>query len=281
MQCLLCKSTECKEIFQDGDLPVRRCLKCGHVYSSYQGQEDYSEYFSEDIQTENHFWWREAHLRMYAAFRKQFLQGRSGHLLDVGCGLGYFLASVRDDKLCVKWSLAGCEISLPASSFAKHQLGLKGIKHGSIAAAAYSDNQFELITLWDVIEHLPNPRLVLSEIRRILKDEGALFVATPNINVQLPKARLKKRFSRKKIGHYLEARDHLHIYSPRTLSRLLSEAGFRDIRYLQLPPITSASGHESYLLSSLKEIWHQLAKGLFLLSAGRLNINNLYVVAYK
>lgn len=281
MQCLFCESSQAKEIFLDGEISVRRCLGCGHVFSSYPGEENFSEYFSEDILSENHFWWHEAHARMYRVFRKKFLSGRSGNLLDVGCGLGYFLASLRDDQACVNWSSVGVEMSRSANEFAKKNLGLNNIFQGTVAAAAYPDNHFQVVTLWDVIEHLPNPRPILLEIKRIMMVGGVLFLATPNINVQLPKARLKKLLSGQKSGHYLEARDHLHDYSPRTLRWLLEESGFKKVSFLQLPPITSVSGRRSRVLAVLKEGWHQVAKVLFVLSLGRLNLNNLYVVAYK
>ena len=281
MNCLFCAGQEGRDIFWEGEISVKRCPSCGHVFSSYQGEADFSHYFPDDISQGDHFWWREAHVRLYQDFREKFMHGRSGRLLDVGCGLGYFLAGATADQKSSGWFLAGVETSRPACDYALRKLGLSDIYCGSITAAGYPDNSFDLVTLWDVIEHLPDPRPVLSAIRRALKDGGGVFLATPNINIQLPKARLKKFFKGGRPGHYLEARDHLHNYSPQTLRRLLEECGFKDCRFLQLPLISSVSGRRSRILSAIKELWRLFSWLIFFVSGGRLNFSNLYVIAYK
>ncbi len=281
MNCLICGSPKAKDIFLEDEIFVQRCLNCRHVYSSYSGQDNFAGYFSDDVSTENHFWWREAHNNIFQTFRKFFLYGGSGRLLDFGCGLGYFLASIKLDQNCSQWTAQGVEISAPACDYAKTKLGLLDIHCGTLSGAVYQKNYFNIVTMWDVIEHLPDPRPTLKEIRELLDSGGIIFLATPNINVQLPKARLKKILKRGRGGHYLEARDHLHNYSPTTMRRLLGECGFKNITFLQLPPIDSVSGSRNKYLRFVKKLWHQLAKTIFFLSFGRLNFNNLYVVAYK
>jgi len=280
-ECLICGSKKANEIFHEDGIAILRCRDCGHVFSSFPGAEAYDGYFSAEIALDDHFWWREAHEKMYQCFRRRYLAGRSGRLLDFGCGLGYFLDGIQKDPATKDWRVSGAETSRSAAAFATTNLGLPDIFHGPAIAAGYPEKNFDFITLWDVLEHLPAPRPILADLRRWLKDDGTLFIATPNINIQLPKARLKRLLGAGLSGHYLEARDHLHDYSPRSLRRLLEESGFRRIEFIFLPPIASVSGSRNIFLRFLKEAWYQSSRLIFRFSAGRINLNNLNVLAYK
>lgn len=102
---------------------------------------------------------------------------KTGQILDLGCGTGEFLMTMRKDKW-IKWGL-------DPNSF-KHDniLKKKEIKFFSktINQCRFKDNFFDVITAWHVIEHLDNPRKTLSEIRRILKQGGIFIFSTPNIH---------------------------------------------------------------------------------------------------
>ena len=280
MACIICGSDNFRPVFKEHDITIYRCKECGHIFSSFAGQTDYDGYFPSDISSQNHAWWQEGHARMYADFRRRFLSSSRGRLLDIGCGLGYFLDSLRQDKKTVTWETAGVEISPVAVQFAHEQLNLKQVKKGQVQTADYEPQSFDWLTLWDVIEHIPDPRPLLKSSLELLKPGGFLFVATPNVNIQLPKAIIKQWLFLRD-GHQMEAKDHLHNYSPASLRRLLLDSGFTEVRFIQLPPISAVSGYYSRFLAGLKELWYQLARGLFFLSAKRININNLYVIASK
>ena len=159
---------------------------------------------------------------------------------------------------------------------------LNNIYCGRVQEHFREKDSYELITMWDVIEHLPEPIELLRHLHKLLKEEGCLFIHTPNIQVQLPKARIKKALKgMQKDLHYLEARDHIHIYSPITLSALLQKVGFSQIEYIHLKPIQSVSGSKNRVLKSLKNGWFEAAKLIHQLSSGRVNLDNLFVVAKK
>ncbi len=282
MACLICSSDRSKTIFTEDGVDIKRCLRCGHVYSSFVRPQFYDGYYPSNIADDDHFWWQKAHYLMYYVFIRKFLFNRSGKLLDFACGLGYFLQEVGNLlKNNNNWELHGIEISSTAVEFAQKKLKLKNIVQGSVEKVSYPQKYFDLITMWDVVEHLSSPRSTLQHLKEILSEKGILFIATPNINIQLPKAIIKKICLRGKPGHYLEARDHLHNYSPRSLSRLLKESGFKKIRFIQLPPIQSVSGSKSRWLSFIKNLWFVFSVILFYLSAKKININNLFVIAQK
>ncbi|MFH0892315.1 MAG: class I SAM-dependent methyltransferase [Candidatus Falkowbacteria bacterium] len=279
-KCVVCGvQNNNKAIFREDGIDILRCLNCGHVYSSCDAPEDGAGYFGADIGLQDHFWWREAHERMYRDFGRRFLTGRSGRLLDVGCGLGYFVKFVTERP---GWKAYGSEISVPAADFARKELGLANIIAGEVQSAGFEKKSFDIITLWDVIEHVPDPHPLLKFLNSILKDDGVLFMHTPNIKIQLPKARIKKWLRGETPGaHYLEAKDHVNIYSAGTLSAILTANGYKDIKFIHLHPIQSISGSRSGFLRVIKNGWFYAAKLIGFFTGNRVNMDNLFVAARK
>ncbi len=267
--------------FTEFDVDVLRCQSCGHVFSSYQGDVHYDGYFGyETISEDKHHWWDIAHRKMYDHFGRVFLSGKSGRLLDVGCGLGFFV------KACEKWpqwEAFGCEISTQAADFAREKLGLKNINAGLVEEAGYEPASFDIITLWDVIEHLADPDSFLKHLHSLLKEGGILFIHTPNAPMQLYKAKLKCTLRGMKEGlHYLEAKDHLHLYQMTTMNKLLARCGFAKIEYTHLWPIQSVAGSKGKLALWAKNGWFFLSRMIYALSFGAWNINNnLFVLGRK
>ncbi|OGF26727.1 hypothetical protein A2303_06420 [Candidatus Falkowbacteria bacterium RIFOXYB2_FULL_47_14] len=279
-KCVVCgQQDNNKAIFREDGIDILRCLNCGHVYSSYDAPENDAGYFGADIGLQDHFWWREAHERMYRDFGRRFLAGKSGRLLDVGCGLGYFVKFVSEWP---GWEAYGSEISVPAAEFAKKELGLESVIAGEVQSAGFEKKSWDVITLWDVIEHVPDPHSLLKFLNSILKDDGVLFIHTPNIKIQLPKARLKKLIIGEKPGaHYLEAKDHVNVYSARSLSAVLAANGFNGINFVHLRPIQSVAGSKNVFLRVIKNSWFYFAKFIGLITGNRVNIDNLFVIARK
>jgi len=200
-------------------------------------------------------------------------------LLDVGCGLGYFVKAV---SRLPHWSAYGYDLSKPAVDFARSKLQLETVFHGKVEESGFERKSFDVITLWDVIEHIPDPDPLISYLFYILNDDGMLFIHTPNVLVQLPKARLKKLISGMKPGtHYLEARDHANLYSPRTIAQVLGRNGFTEIDFVHLRPIQSMAGSRDAWRRFTKNIWFHGAVALYWLSVARVNLDNLFVVARR
>jgi SAM-dependent methyltransferase len=216
---------------------------------------------------------------MYADFCHQFLAGHSGRLLDIGCGLGFFLQVVAQQAA---WEAFGWEISATAVQYARHTLGLSQVVGGRLEDAGWPPGWCDVITMWDVLEHVPDPGPLLRQCHALLKSGGYCFMHTPNVRIQLPKARLKRlvRGMRPEVN-YLHPRDHVHHYSAPSLRRLLQRHGFPRVDLVHLRPIQSVSGSRSALLRRLKNAWFDVARLLAFLSAGTVNLDNLFAVAYK
>ncbi|MDX1503104.1 MAG: class I SAM-dependent methyltransferase [Thermoanaerobaculia bacterium] len=277
--CVVCGSARSRVVFREHDVDVVRCRGCGHVYSTYTQPQEYDGYFGDAVAADEQFWWDAAHGAMYRDFGRRFLTGRRGRLLDAGCGLGFFVRFVGRQE---GWAAHGWEISPAAAAYARRELGLGTVVGGPLEQAGLEPGSFDLVTLWDVLEHVPAPDPLLGRLHGLLAVGGRLFLHTPNARFQLPKARLKRVLLGMRPGvHYLEARDHVNLYTPASLRRVLERNGFADVRYLHLPPIQSVSGSRSPVLTGLKNLWAAAAAGLDRLTLGRVNLDNLFAVATR
>ena len=280
-RCVVCGSAHGDTVFEEFGVDIVECAECRHVYSTWPGGQDYDGYFSgEPIDPEAaQRFWDEQHARMYDDFIRRFLAGRRGRLLDVGCGLGYF---VKRAASVPGWEAFGYEISSQAVAYARETLGLENVFCGRVETSAFAPNSFDVITLWDVIEHIPEPDALLSYLCSLLKQDGLLCMHTPNAVIQVPKARLKRRLRGMQAGmHYLEARDHINIYKVSTLRRVLVRNGFHRVRFIHLRPIEAVADAGGAVARLVKRAWFVAAVALFHVSMGRINVDNLFVVARR
>jgi len=141
-----------------------------------------------------------------------------GRVLDVGCGRGVLLQEFRRRG----WEVQGTELSEQAASYAQQTLNIP-VTIGSLETIHFPSNHFDAVTLWHVLEHVENPRALLTEINRILKPDGVLLVAVPNFDS------LEARVSKDKWFH-LDVPRHITHFSDATLEEALRENGF-DVRH--------------------------------------------------
>jgi 2-polyprenyl-3-methyl-5-hydroxy-6-metoxy-1,4-benzoquinol methylase len=278
--CIVCKSRENKVVFREREVDMLRCKKCSHVFSSWETDQNYEAFWGESsIESEDQFWWDEAHAGMYGDFCRSFIDGKRGKLLDVGCGLGYFVKRVSE---CGGWDAYGYEISPHAVDYARRKLGLENVFAGCVEDSHFAPSSFDIITLWDVVEHIPDPEPLLACLLTLLKPDGILFLHTPNIAAQLPKARLKKLIRGMQPDlHYIEAKDHVNIYSMKALAKILDRNGYADFKFIHLTPVQSVSGSKSRLLTLVKNAWFHSSVALHKATFGAVNFDNLFVVARR
>ncbi len=140
-----------------------------------------------------------------------------GNLLDVGCGAGFFLNTAKERG----WNCHGMEILPEYIKYAQENFALKNIRLESLdQSITYNANFFDVITLWDLIEHLRNPFNSLKEIYRVMKPGGLLVMWTPNVKNAIF---LKEKWTGYKILQ------HLYFFSGDSLKSMLKKAGFEII----------------------------------------------------
>jgi SAM-dependent methyltransferase len=145
----------------------------------------------------------------------------SGTLLDVGCALGGFLAVAKE----YGFEVEGIEIAEYAVEQARTRLHIK-VTNSDIYSADLAPESYDVITMWDVIEHLTDPNLALEKIIRALRPKG--YVAFSTGDVSSAWARLTgKRWQ------LLTPPQHLYFFSQRSISGLLKRHSFsvKEIHY--------------------------------------------------
>ncbi len=198
-----------------------RCLQCGLIYLNPRPcRDEIARYYPADYEPftrlSRHQGGRLARwsYRRYLDKRCARLPKIPGHLLDVGCATGDFLARAREHG----WQVQGVEPSQAAAEAARRQYDLD-VFAGDLSQAHFPDGHFDAVTMWDVLEHVYDPRAELSEIHRIVKAGGLLLIELPNMH----------SFDAALFGPYwigLDMPRHLHLFPPAALDALLEQTGF-------------------------------------------------------
>lgn len=228
--CMLCGSGDtesCPPKYMHGSL--WRCTDCGlrfvHPQPSTEALEAVydSGYFSSSNSNEqgytNYGADRSNILRTSRHRLKslQRLRPEKGKILDVGCAYGFFLEAADE----AGWDAYGIDISRHAVERAEERLGDR-VRVGAFLEEELPAEHYDMITMWDYLEHTLDARVELAKARQLLVDGGILALACPDVG-SLP-ARL---FGHRWMGYKVD--EHLVYFSRSTLRRLLEELGFRVI----------------------------------------------------
>lgn len=187
--CVFCGSAVAVRLYgittnQGESYGFERCSNCQAVYlvpspSPIRLAEAYSEDYFGHRQTK-FLPWLESVAEGYRRLRSRRVirvVPPGGRVLDVGCGNGQFLRSIAESGI----EAHGLEIPGKAAERAAQVPGIE-LFVGRLAEAPYTGGSFDAVTLWHVLEHLPNPRATLQAIEGLLKPSGYLFVSLPNID---------------------------------------------------------------------------------------------------
>lgn len=254
MNCNTCGSSAVGEYLRADLGTILRCASCEAVFLPPERQAAAAEsLYGEDYFTEREGYFfhdgvvdgsghESAHVADFRAGLDLIEShgGGRGSLLDVGCATGSFL-SVAQAK---GWRCSGVEVSTFAAAEARQRTGCE-VFCGKLEDAPYDGASFDAITMWDLLEHLPDPLVGLETARRLLKPGGFLLVNTPNENSLLRRvARLLYRGSGGSITapvNRLYHRYHLYYFAAETLGVLFRRAGF-DVVAMDTKPIPMSRG---------------------------------------
>ncbi len=231
--CNLCHHHETSLIYQVQDWLLNkpenissfvRCQNCGLVYQNPRPTvEEIGQFYPPNYEIFNVDKVKQnssrilQHIMQYGINKRCRVVNREkkgGMLLDVGCATGIFLETMRETQ---RWQVKGVELSKNASQIAREK-NLDVIT-GTLEQANFSDGQFDVVTLWDVLEHLHDPAGSLNEIHRILKPNGIIVLRVPN----------KDSIDSQMFGPYWAGYDsprHLYVFNQQTLTKLLEISGF-------------------------------------------------------
>lgn len=233
--CPICLSADTKHLFMVGEYSIHRCRACSGGFAeprvapadSHQiyGAEYFEAYHASAMEGQEFAATRFLRLREQIG---PLLEGRAverpRRILDVGCASGYLLREFAQ----AGWECTGVELSRPAIDFGRRQLGLD-IVEGDFLESSLERDRFDLITMFHVIEHFPDPRMAVARAYDLLNANGILFIETPNwdgIGALLTGVRW---------SHYIPP-EHLNFLGPRSLHALLHDQQFDRVQTRTFTP---------------------------------------------
>ncbi len=222
--CHICNSTETHVYCEKNGYTLHQCNACKFVFvypvprdlatvygenyfHDMGGQEfGYSDYDSDKDPMRHIF---EHYLDIFEAHSK------NKSLLDVGCATGYFLDCAKERG----WKTYGVEISAYAAQEATSRGHTTYV--GELPKLSITE-RVDVVTLWDVLEHVDDPRAYLEASHHLLNDGGYLAINTVDIS-SLWARTMRKRW------HLIVPPEHIHYYTPDNLTQLLEQTGFETI----------------------------------------------------
>lgn len=225
-----------------GEFDVIECQNCGlYQISPKLNTQEIEKYYPEDyicyleaIEDERNPFVR---FNRFLGQRKRCRQvmrrsKKTGKFLDVGCATGIFLNEMQKRG----WDCKGIEPDQKSVDYAQERFGLD-VFCGVVEDANLPANTFDVVTLWDVLEHVYDLNTTISEIKRLLKPGGMIIAILPNADA----------FERHWFGaHWVgwEVPRHYRTFNPTTITHLLSTHGLEEI------DIFSFTGrHGAFMLS--------------------------------
>ncbi len=175
-------------------------------------------------------------------------QSNKGRILDIGAGVGDFLSVCKNDD----WQTVGIEPSDKAKNIAKSK-GVSFVEHLS----ELEDNSFDIITMWHVLEHVPDLENQIKELKRLIKPNGTVIIAVPNFN----------SFDANYYGKYWAAFDvpiHLWHFSKTAIQKLFVKENLELVNVLPMK-------FDSFYVSLLSEKY----------KTGKMNYIKAFFIGWK
>lgn len=218
--CIVCQCPDSTVRF-DG---ILQCTRCSHVYADleryvstdlellyqeeYFSGAEYSDYVADRPVLQQNFRRR---LRVLLRFVDR---AEDKSLLEIGCAHGFFLDVAGPFFARVE----GIDISAGAVTYARERVGVRAVC-GNFLSHDYQGGLFDVICLWDTLEHLPEPHRFLAKAFRCLNDGGIIALTTGDIGSAVAKLRGRK-------WRLIHPPTHLHYFSRMSMRRVLRNQGF-------------------------------------------------------
>jgi len=253
--CNFCGSSEYKLYFTETGHDLVKCKNCSLVYLKKQPTvEELKEVYSFKKGYHNQFADNQELIEDYERRGKVKLEivkkyVKSGNVLDVGCSAGFFIKAAKDEG----FNTFGVELSEDTAMIARNRYGINVI-NSTLEKAEFQDDFFDVVTFWDVLEHVPDPTSILKEANRITKKNGLVIIGLPNVGGLFPRISL---FLYPITGYWWhhEMPIHLFQFTKKTLNKILAKTGYekKEIIDTQLP--INNSYIEEQMREKMKNKW--------------------------
>jgi len=216
--CVACGSTNARPLGVKNHLDVVSCAECRSIYTTYSPWYSSSFFYSgfylnDDELSPPEF----VNTRLHEITTEFSPYRENNRLLDIGCGAGNLLAAARKNG----WDGQGLDVSTSAVKHVR-DLGFD-VYEGELQEAVFPSQHFDVVTAAELLEHLIDPQPLLQEVARILRPGGLFWTTTPHA----------RGLSARMLGlkwRCIWPPEHLQLFSIRGLTKLLRDAGFRELR---------------------------------------------------
>jgi len=281
VHCNLCGSEGREKCCTYGAVTIVRCKHCGLIYRNprysneanreFYGHRYYEEYRGIEERIFN------ARLPFFDRTLKDLrrMVRSPGRLLDVGCGYGHFLNMARSDG----WQVSGTELAASARDYAREQFGIEVADGDALEGGRFQDGSFDVVTLWNVLDHLLDPVKTLGHIGRVLKPGGTLAIRVPNADFHLFVHRMFSlgMFTRKGNSFRDPTMIAYYGFSGATIRKVLRKAGFDEVEVRNSgltfgDPYQSCVGDYTGMGDIMKGIYLFIARLIFFVTFERLTV---------
>jgi 2-polyprenyl-3-methyl-5-hydroxy-6-metoxy-1,4-benzoquinol methylase len=247
VRCNLCEGEEKELLFEKDGFRHVRCRDCGLVYvtprlTDHVGQQevfwdDQTDRFDTIEQMGAHSYKKSRRRALLSEVALYWKYRKTGHIMDIGCGFGGFLRAACEQG----WEHPeGIEIAPQTLRYASRFFP---VVTDIAEEEPHKKGLFDVIRLNNVIEHLPDPKKLVQSAHEFLRPGGLFVVSTPNFD-SISVAMCGSKWQ------YIGGDNHIHLFTPKTLGRLLEDAGFRVIgvetKGIHLTPRDHSGKHKSF-----------------------------------
>lgn len=219
IDCPICGSSAFDFLFKKLDEPFVQCKDCSLVMINPRPIfDDEQDVYQEDY-GKKYFAKKDKKFRRIRPWvrrvRRNYVPS-GGRWLDVGCSVGFVVYCAKQ----AGFDAYGVDLDPWGLEFGRKELGLENLNEGTLESQGYADGFFDVISMYDVIEHVPDLNAFVPELKRILAPNGVIDVITPDVSHwRVPSNLIEWRA--------ILPSQHLYNFSPQTLRQLFEKHGLK------------------------------------------------------
>lgn len=235
-KCILCGCSKFNELLTEEKFGLQFrvviCKKCDMTFTYPRPSKDWISKVHRNLKEFGFFTINHAK-KWEASYQKGIsiisAYKANGRLLDVGCGTGYFANLARD----AGFEVTGTDVAKSVVEFASKNFRLR-VHYGDVAELKLAPRSFDIVTLWNVLEHMLDPVETMRACYNVLENDGTIYLETPNAELLRLVAHNRLLFclrERLRGDSSLIPWEHLNYFSPKTLKLLLENTGFKIVKF--------------------------------------------------